>query len=69
LPTITIISGIKSKEIPMTGFRVYWLTGATEVIYGYSITDAFMRAGYSSSAIHAVDWYEKVTSNGFSAQL
>jgi len=47
----------------METFRVYWLSGGTELIKGNDITDAFRRAGYGTGAIHAVDWYEKVTSN------
>lgn len=45
----------------MTRFKLYWLTGTTEIVEGMNIVDAFTRAGYSAGATRALDWFEEVT--------
>lgn len=44
----------------MKKYRLHWLDGSTEVVTGYSISDAFMKAGYGGGAIYALDYYEEV---------
>ena len=44
----------------MKQFKLYWLDGTTEIIEGYSIANAFMRAGYGAGAVKALDWYEEI---------
>ena len=43
----------------MKTFILHWLDGKEEEIEGYSIADAFTRAGYGSGALRALDWYEE----------
>ena len=40
-------------------FVLYWLDGKVEEIQGYSIADAFSRAGYGNGAIRALDYWEE----------
>jgi hypothetical protein len=40
-------------------FKLLWLDKKEETVEGYSIADAFMKAGYSAGAMAALDtWYE-----------
>lgn len=40
-------------------FKLLWLDKKEETIEGYSIADAFMKAGYSAGAMSVLDtWYE-----------
>jgi hypothetical protein len=41
-------------------YRIYWLSGAVELIQGLNITDALLRKGYGSGAIMALEFYEEV---------
>lgn len=41
-------------------FKLHWLNGNTELIYGTSIADAFMNAGYGRGVLVLVDYYEEV---------
>ena len=42
-------------------FILHWkFDNKTETIYGESISDAFMRAGYGAGALGALDYYEEV---------
>lgn len=41
-------------------FILHWLDNRTETVYGESISDAFMRAGYGAGALRALDYYEEV---------
>lgn len=43
----------------MKKFILHWLDGKDEIIEGYSISDAFMKAGYGSGALRALDYYEE----------
>ena len=38
-------------------FTLYWLTGDKEIVYGRDIAEAFTKAGYSSGALRALDFY------------
>lgn len=40
-------------------FILHWIGGDTEEAHGYSISDAFMKAGYGGGAIAALDYYEE----------
>ena len=42
-------------------FKLYWLTGKTEIIEGETISQAFTHAGYGAGAIKALDWYEPIS--------
>jgi len=44
----------------MRKFILHWLTGKIEIVEGKDIADAFTKAGYSSGALRALDWYEEV---------
>jgi hypothetical protein len=44
-------------EVEDKPFRLYWLTGETEVIYGPTIEQAFNRK-FGGGAIRALDWYD-----------
>lgn len=44
----------------MRKFKLYWLSGDTEIVEGTSIDDAFRRAGYGQGAIRGLDWFEEV---------
>ena len=44
----------------MKTFKLHWLSGEVEVVKGYSISDAFTKAGYGAGAIRALDWWEEV---------
>jgi len=41
-------------------FRFHWLDGKVEEGEGFSVSDAFMRLGYGSGAMRALDWWEEV---------
>ncbi len=41
-------------------FKLYWLDGKEEEVIGWSISDAFERAGYGAGAAFALDWYKEV---------
>ena len=45
----------------MKTYILHWLSGETEEVTGYSISDAFTRAGYGAGALGALDYYEEVT--------
>ena len=47
-------------EVPVKTFILHWLGGSNETVKGYTISDAFMKAGYGGGAIRALDWYEEV---------
>ena len=38
-------------------FKLYWKDGKSELVQGDSISDAFMKAGYSRGAMKALDFY------------
>lgn len=42
----------------MRSFVLYWLTGKAEIVKGNNIGDAFNKAGYSSGALRALDFYD-----------
>lgn len=42
----------------MKKFILYWLDGKAEVVVGDTITEAFTNAGYSNSAMKALDFYD-----------
>lgn len=44
----------------MRAFIIHWLDNTTSKIYGYSIDDAFMKAGFGAGALSAIDWWEEV---------
>lgn len=41
-------------------FKIYWLTGKTEIVTGLDITDACNKAGIGAGAVKAIDWYEEI---------
>ena len=41
----------------MKQYTLFWLTGEREIIEGETISDAFMKAGYSAGALGALDFY------------
>jgi hypothetical protein len=42
----------------MLEFTLYWLNGKLEIIKGFSISDAFEKAGYDNDAIKGLYLYE-----------
>ena len=44
----------------MKKYKLYWLDGRTEIIYGNDTVDAFNRAGIGRGALRALDYYEEV---------
>jgi len=40
-------------------FRLYWLTGETEIVRGPTITAAMNSAGYGGGAVAALDFYKE----------
>jgi len=42
-------------------YRLYWLDGKIEDICGFSISDAFMKAGYGNGALRALDYWKEIT--------
>jgi len=45
----------------MNTYKLYWLDKKTEIVKGFSITDAFKKAGYSMGALNALDYYEDIS--------
>lgn len=45
-------------------YKLYWLDGKTEIIYGFSISDAFTEAGYGAGALKALDYYKELNRKG-----
>ena len=45
----------------MKKFKLYWLDGKVELIYGNTISDAFNKAGYGAGALRALDYHEEIT--------
>lgn len=43
-------------------FEIEWLDGTKETMHGYSISDAFMKAGYGGGAVAAIDSWREVKS-------
>ena len=43
-------------------FKLHWLDilKSEEIIRGFDISDAFMKAGYDGGAINALDYFEEV---------
>lgn len=39
-------------------FRIYWLSGKTEIVTGRTIQEAFKNHGYGGGAVHGIDWYD-----------
>lgn len=48
----------EEPEDKKKAFTLYWRTGHREVIYGTSIDNAFIYAGYGNGAVRALDWYD-----------
>ena len=44
----------------MKRFKLYWLDGEITEIKGHTIADAFRRAGYSSGALRALDYWKEI---------
>jgi hypothetical protein len=44
----------------MKTFRLHWLGGKIEIIYGDNIADAMNRAGIGNGALPALDYWEEV---------
>ena len=44
----------------MKKYKLYWLTGETEIVKGTSISDAFSKAGYGAGALAALDYYKEL---------
>lgn len=44
----------------MKKYKLHWLDNKTEIIKGFDIADAFMRAGYGAGALRALDYYEEI---------
>lgn len=47
----------------MKEFVFHWLDGKEETVFGATISDAFMMAGYVGGAIAALDYYEEKSKN------
>ncbi len=45
-------------------YRLFWLNGETEIIRGLSCEHAFTRAGYTTGALRALDYYKEVRTYG-----
>lgn len=45
------------EPAPVVPWRLYWLSGETEVIHGTSIANAFNKK-YGGGALRALDWYD-----------
>ena len=43
----------------MKNYTLFWLTGEVELVKGNSISEAFTLAGYSNSALGALDFYSE----------
>lgn len=43
----------------MKTYTLFWLSGETELVRGYTITEAVKSAGYNKGAIYALDFYGK----------
>jgi len=41
-------------------FELHWLSGDVEIISGYDIADAFMKAGYGGGSMNALDYYKEI---------
>lgn len=44
----------------MRTFKLHWLDGSIELVYGNTIAEAFTLAGYGGGALAALDYYEEV---------
>lgn len=40
-------------------FRLYWLSGDTEIVRGATIADAMNQAGYGGGAVRALDFFKE----------
>ncbi|MDC0088151.1 hypothetical protein OAI07_01270 [Akkermansiaceae bacterium] len=44
----------------MNKYKLHWLGGRVEIIKGHSIEEAFLKAGYSSKRVKALEYYSSV---------
>lgn len=44
----------------MNKYEVHWLTGQVETMFGESISDALMKAGYGGAIILAIDYWKLI---------
>ena len=44
----------------MNTYILHWLDGSTKKVYGYSIANALVRAGYGEEALAALDYYTEI---------
>ena len=44
----------------MKKYKLYWLDGHQEIIWGNDVVDAFNRTGIGHGALPALDYYEEV---------
>lgn len=50
-----------TETLTLKYFVLNWGFGNTEIVKGYSISDAFMKAGYGGGAIRALDSYKEIS--------